>query len=103
VGGDRHDHAREYLDRLIAYQDNQGLPGTPRAHQGAAYECRPEFSQTGHLPSGRNPDDQFMQYLRFGNSPAVNTLPQTRSIINEFLLEIDNTAGSEEADMISSG
>jgi len=50
-----------------------------------------EFLQAGHLPFQLRLEEQFNQYLKFGSFPAVTTLPQTNSIINEFLLGIYNT------------
>jgi len=50
-----------------------------------------EFLRAGHLPSDLSLEERFNQYLKFGSFPAVTTLPQTNSIINEFLLGIYNT------------
>jgi len=36
-------------------------------------------------------EEKFNQYLKYGNLPAISTLPQQNDIINEFLLGIYNT------------
>ena len=50
-----------------------------------------EFMLSTHLPSDWTVDDKFLHYLKFGSLPAVTTLPQTESVINEFLMGIYNT------------
>ncbi|MDR1204664.1 MAG: ATP-binding protein [Peptococcaceae bacterium] len=50
-----------------------------------------EFLLFDHLPAEWSADDKFRQYLKYGCLPAVTTLPQEDSTINEFLLGIYNT------------
>ena len=50
-----------------------------------------EFLQFEHLPSDWTMADKFNQYLKFGSLPAVTTLPQDNTTVNEFLLGIYNT------------
>ena len=50
-----------------------------------------EFMEAGHLPAHWTTEDKFQQYLKFGSLPAVTTLPQDNTTINEFLLGIYNT------------
>lgn len=50
-----------------------------------------EFLLFDHLPSEWSIDDKFRQYLKYGCLPAVTTLPQEDSTVNEFLLGIYNT------------
>lgn len=50
-----------------------------------------EFVEAGHLPAEWCIEDKFQQYLKFGSLPAVTTLPQDNTTVNEFLLGIYNT------------
>ena len=50
-----------------------------------------EFLEFDHLPKEWSIEDKFNQYLKFGSLPAVPTLPQDNTTINEFLLGIYNT------------
>lgn len=50
-----------------------------------------EFVEAGHLPADWSTADKFQQYLKFGSLPAVTTLPQDNTTVNEFLLGIYNT------------
>ena len=50
-----------------------------------------EYLEFDHLPKNWTLDDKFNQYLKFGSLPAVPTLPQDNTTINEFLLGIYNT------------
>ena len=44
-----------------------------------------------HLPVDWSIDDKFRQYLKYGSLPAVTTLPQHDTTVNDFLLGIYNT------------
>lgn len=50
-----------------------------------------EYLEFDHLPHDWTLEDKFNQYLKFGSLPAVPTLPQDNTTINEFLLGIYNT------------
>ena len=50
-----------------------------------------EYLEFDHLPHNWTLEDKFNQYLKFGSLPAVPTLPQDNTTINEFLLGIYNT------------
>jgi predicted AAA+ superfamily ATPase len=50
-----------------------------------------EFLEFGHLPYNWSVEDKFNQYLQFGALPAVPSLPQDSTTINEFLMGIYNT------------
>ena len=50
-----------------------------------------EFLSFEHLPKEWSINDKFNQYLKFGSLPAVTTLPQDNTTINDFLLGIYNT------------
>ena len=50
-----------------------------------------EFMISTHLPSDWTVDEMFRHYLKFGALPAVITLPQIESVVNEFLMGIYNT------------
>ena len=50
-----------------------------------------EFLSFEHLPKDWNISDKFNQYLKFGSLPAVTTLPQDNTTVNDFLLGIYNT------------
>ena len=50
-----------------------------------------EYLNFDHLPREWSVEDKFNQYLKFGSLPAVATLPQDNTTINEFLLGIYNT------------
>ena len=50
-----------------------------------------EFLLFNHLPADYSVEDKFQHYLKYGSLPAVTTLPQEDSIVNEFLLGIYNT------------
>ncbi|MDR1703497.1 MAG: ATP-binding protein [Clostridiales bacterium] len=50
-----------------------------------------EFLLFDHLPAEWSTDDKFRQYLKYGCLPAVTTLPQEDSTVNDFLLGIYNT------------
>ncbi|MBQ3124808.1 MAG: ATP-binding protein [Clostridia bacterium] len=50
-----------------------------------------EFLNFGHLPEDWTVEDKFNQYLKFGSLPAVATIPQDNTTVNEFLLGIYNT------------
>ena len=50
-----------------------------------------EYLQFDHLPKDWTLEDKFNQYLKFGSLPAVATLPQDNTTVNEFLLGIYNT------------
>jgi hypothetical protein len=50
-----------------------------------------EFLEFDHLPPKLELSEKFNQYLKFGGLPAVTTLPQNNSTVNEFLLGIYNT------------
>ncbi len=50
-----------------------------------------EFVEAGHLPADWSVADKFQHYLKFGGLPAVTTLPQDNTTVNEFLLGIYNT------------
>ena len=50
-----------------------------------------EYLEFNHLPHDWTLEDKFNQYLKFGSLPAVPTLPQDNTTINEFLLGIYNT------------
>ena len=45
-----------------------------------------EYLEFDHLPHDWTLEDKFNQYLKFGSLPAVPTLPQDNTTINEFLL-----------------
>ena len=50
-----------------------------------------EYLEFDHLPHDWTLEDKFNQYLKFGSLPAVPTLPQDNTTVNEFLLGIYNT------------
>ena len=50
-----------------------------------------EFLEFEHLPHDWSIEDKFNQYLKFGSLPAVATIPQDNTTVNEFLLGIYNT------------
>lgn len=50
-----------------------------------------EYLKFNHLPTDWNIEDKFNQYLKFGSLPAVATIPQDNTTVNEFLLGIYNT------------
>jgi predicted AAA+ superfamily ATPase len=50
-----------------------------------------EFLLFEHLPADWSTEDKFRQYLKYGCLPAVTTLPQEDTTVNEFLLGIYNT------------
>ena len=50
-----------------------------------------EYLLFDHLPANMSREDKFLQYLKYGCLPAVTTLPQEDSTINEFLRGIFNT------------
>ena len=50
-----------------------------------------EYLEFDHLPHDWTLEDKFNQYLKFVSLPAVPTLPQDNTTINEFLLGIYNT------------
>jgi len=50
-----------------------------------------EFLSFEHLQKDWNISDKFNQYLKFGSLPAVTTLPQDNTTVNDFLLGIYNT------------
>lgn len=50
-----------------------------------------EYLEFDHLPHDWTLEDKFNQYLKFGSLPAIPTLPQDNTTINEFLLGIYNT------------
>ncbi len=50
-----------------------------------------EFLNFDHLPEDWTVEDKFNQYLKFGSLPAVATIPQDNTTVNEFLLGIYNT------------
>lgn len=50
-----------------------------------------EFLMFEHLPEGWSIEDKFNQYLKFGSLPAVTSLPQDNTTVNEFLLGVYNT------------
>lgn len=50
-----------------------------------------EYLEFDHLPKDWTLEDKFNQYLKFGSLPAVATIPQDNTMVNEFLLGIYNT------------
>ncbi|MBQ1212116.1 MAG: ATP-binding protein [Clostridia bacterium] len=50
-----------------------------------------EFLSFNHLPSDWSMEDKFNQYIKFGSLPAVCSLPQDNTTVNDFLLGIYNT------------
>lgn len=50
-----------------------------------------EYLEFDHLPKDWTLEDKFNQYLKFGSLPAVATIPQDNTTVNEFLLGIYNT------------
>lgn len=50
-----------------------------------------EYLEFDHLPKEWTIEDKFNQYLKFGSLPAVATIPQDNTTVNEFLLGIYNT------------
>ncbi len=50
-----------------------------------------EFLEFGHLPKNLSIEDKFNQYMKFGALPAVPSLPQDNTTVNEFLGGIYNT------------
>lgn len=50
-----------------------------------------EYLMFEHLPESFTTEDKFNQYLKFGSFPAVASLVQDNTTINEFLLGIYNT------------
>ena len=50
-----------------------------------------EYLKFDHLPESWTLEDKFNQYLKFGSMPAVATIPQDNTTVNEFLLGIYNT------------
>ncbi len=50
-----------------------------------------EFLEFHHLPAEWSVEDRFWQYLKFGSFPAVPTLPQDNTTVNDFLSGIYNT------------
>jgi hypothetical protein len=50
-----------------------------------------EFLLFNHLPENWDTEEKFQQYLKYGSLPAVTTLPQEDSVVNQFLLGIYNT------------
>jgi predicted AAA+ superfamily ATPase len=50
-----------------------------------------EFLQAGHLPDDWHIEDKFNQYLKFGSLPAVTSLPQNNTTVNQVLLGVYNT------------
>lgn len=50
-----------------------------------------EYLQFDHLPKEWTIEDKFNQYLKFGSLPAVASIPQDNTTVNDFLLGIYNT------------
>lgn len=50
-----------------------------------------EFLSASHLPEDWSVEDKFNQYLKYGSLPAVTTLQQDNTIVNQFLLGVYNT------------
>jgi len=50
-----------------------------------------EYLQFDHLPKEWTVEDKFNQYLKFGSLPAVASIPQDNTTVNDFLLGIYNT------------
>ncbi|MDR0904678.1 MAG: ATP-binding protein [Oscillospiraceae bacterium] len=50
-----------------------------------------EFLRFDHLPGDWSVEDKFNQYLKFGGLPAVTSLPQDNTTVNQFLLGIYST------------
>ena len=68
-----------------------------------------EFLLFDHLPKDWDVETKFQQYLKYGSLPAVTTLPQDETIINQFLFGIYNTvvvkdvitrAGGRDVDLL---